>query len=158
MLLIALGIAALARLEPATDSGLCSTPSAVETDALGVRQVVCGAEEARWPAQAGVGGLLFGLPIDLNRASPELLETLPQIGPARARAIVESRVGSPYASVVDLERVSGIGPKTRELLEPWVHVGAIRPAGPDPRRIVGEESREGPEEPRDRRQGGVGHG
>lgn len=50
-------------------------------------------------------------PIDLNRATADVLETLPGIGPATAAAIVDDRDrNGPYASVDDLDRVSGIGP------------------------------------------------
>jgi competence protein ComEA len=51
--------------------------------------------------------------ININTASIEQLTTLPGIGPAKATAIVENR---PYASVDDLDRVSGIGSKTIEQL------------------------------------------
>jgi competence protein ComEA len=45
-------------------------------------------------------------PVNLNTAGPAELETLPGIGPAHAKAIVEGR---PYKSVDDLERVKGLG-------------------------------------------------
>ena len=86
------------------------------------------------PEEAGVGGLLFGRAIDLNTASADVLETLPAIGPARARAIVESRTESAFESVVDLERVAGIGPQIRARLAPWVRVG---PAGASRARDAG---------------------
>jgi len=46
--------------------------------------------------------------------------SLPGVGPGRAQAILRSRFDSPFQSVLDLERVAGIGPKTRSKLEPWV--------------------------------------
>jgi Helix-hairpin-helix motif len=52
-------------------------------------------------------------PVDLNRASTAELESLPRIGPALARRIVEGR---PYADVESLERVRGIGPASLERL------------------------------------------
>lgn len=48
-------------------------------------------------------------PVDLNRASIEELQSLPRIGPALARRIVEGR---PYDDVDALTRVRGIGPAT----------------------------------------------
>jgi competence protein ComEA len=51
--------------------------------------------------------------ININTASVDQLTSLPGIGPAKATAIVEGR---PYAAVDDLDRVSGIGPKTIEQL------------------------------------------
>jgi competence protein ComEA len=49
-------------------------------------------------------------PIDINTASPAELESLPGIGPATARAIIEHRERhGPFASVDALGDVSGIG-------------------------------------------------
>ena len=63
--------------------------------------------------------LLFGGWLDLNRAEAQALEALPGIGPARARAIAAAR---PFSSLDELERVRGIGPKTRAALSPWLRV------------------------------------
>jgi competence protein ComEA len=56
-------------------------------------------------------------PINVNTATVEQLITLPGIGETKAQAIVAAR---PFASVDDLERVPGIGPKTLETLRPLV--------------------------------------
>jgi hypothetical protein len=55
----------------------------------------------------------LGQPVDLNRASTAELESLPRIGPALARRIVEGR---PYADLAALQRVRGIGPATLQQL------------------------------------------
>lgn len=57
----------------------------------------------------------------MNSASIAELELLPRVNEALARRII---AGRPYRSVEDLERVSGIGPKTLELLRPRVTVGS----------------------------------
>ena len=62
-------------------------------------------------------------PVDLNRAPPATLETLPGIGPALARRIVAARSERPFSSVDDLERVPGIGPATVARLRPLVVAG-----------------------------------
>ncbi len=50
---------------------------------------------------------------DLNRSPPHRLLLLPGIGPARAAAIVEDREArGVFETVDDVQRVSGIGPKT----------------------------------------------
>jgi competence protein ComEA len=55
--------------------------------------------------------ILF-LPVDLNTASIEELDTLPGIGPKTAQAVVEYReTHGPFASPEDLLQVPGIGPK-----------------------------------------------
>jgi len=52
-------------------------------------------------------------PININSATMEELIMLPGIGPALAQRIVDDRSAhGPFVSVEDLERVSGIGPKT----------------------------------------------
>lgn len=58
--------------------------------------------------------------LDVNTASVADLELLPRVNEALAHRII---AGRPYATVEDLERVSGIGPKTLELLRPRVTVG-----------------------------------
>ena len=48
--------------------------------------------------------------IDLNKASVELLETLPGIGPVRAGDIVADReLNGPFLTVEQITRVQGIG-------------------------------------------------
>ena len=64
---------------------------------------------------ASGGGL-----INVNTASPELLETLPGIGPSKAAAIIAER---PFNTVEELERVPGIGPITLANIAPLVKVG-----------------------------------
>lgn len=56
-----------------------------------------------------------GVRIDVNRADAATLALLDQIGPERARRIVEWRDrNGPFRSFPDLMRVSGIGPATVE--------------------------------------------
>ncbi|WP_448375176.1 ComEA family DNA-binding protein [Fervidobacterium sp.] len=60
--------------------------------------------------------------IDLNTATLEELQTLPGIGPAKARAIVQYREKQPFAKPEDLMNVTGIGPKTFEKLKDRIKV------------------------------------
>ncbi|MEM9165948.1 MAG: helix-hairpin-helix domain-containing protein [Planctomycetota bacterium] len=61
------------------------------------------------------------LRLDLNAATPGELEMLPRIGPVLAGRIVADRASNgPFRSLSDLQRVSGVGPKTAQALEPFI--------------------------------------
>jgi competence protein ComEA len=67
--------------------------------------------------------------LDLNKASAEeLADTLPGVGPATAKKIVEGR---PYTSVDDLAR-AGVSAKIIEGIRPMVTVGAAAPSAAAP--------------------------
>lgn len=58
--------------------------------------------------------------IDLNSASAAALATLPGIGPARARAIVERRDKRRFRTVDELRTIRGFGAKLVRRLRPHV--------------------------------------
>lgn len=61
--------------------------------------------------------------IDLNTADLATLETLPDIGPARAAAIISYRVRhGAFASVSDLTNVTGIGQGILSRISPYLYV------------------------------------
>ena len=95
----------------------CAEPRLIASDGI-VSEVGCGAEDSQ-PLR-GAAALLFGIPLDLNRAAIEDLVVLPGVGPARAEAIVAARGAAPFCEVGDLERVRGIGPRTVEGVAGWV--------------------------------------
>lgn len=71
------------------------------------------------------------VPIDLNRATAEELETLPGIGAAKAAAIVEARdAQGGFGSLEDLESVRGVGPALMAKLRPLVVVGGAGAKAP----------------------------
>lgn len=62
--------------------------------------------------------------IDVNRADLGELDLLPGIGPALGQRIIDYRTEhGPFASVDDLTKVSGIGPRTLDRLRPLVTLG-----------------------------------
>ena len=80
--------------------------------------------DAQTPAQSS--SLSVSL-IDLNTASAQELETLPNIGPVMAGRIIAHReANGPFTSVDDAENVPGIGPRTLESIRPLVTVAGGR--------------------------------
>jgi competence protein ComEA len=64
-------------------------------------------------------------PLNVNTAPPKALDALPGIGPALSERIVTYRsTQRPFQRIDELERVSGIGPKTLSTLRPMVRVTA----------------------------------
>jgi competence ComEA-like helix-hairpin-helix protein len=126
ILLLALGLFLFGRLDGFDrhfEGPLCESLVAVDADELGTLRARCEPADAEEGiALAGIARLLDGGRVDLNQASAALLENLPGIGPVRAAAIVRARREAAFSSVEDLERVSGIGPKTRMRIERWVFV------------------------------------
>ena len=61
--------------------------------------------------------------VDVNSASAEELETLPQIGEVRARDIIAHRdANGPFNTIEDLIEVSGIGPRTLDTIRDLIEV------------------------------------
>jgi competence protein ComEA len=79
-------------------------------------------EDAPPPDEPASRGLLADGRIDLNAASQAELETLPGVGPARAKAIIAEREARPFRVAGDLRRVPGIGEATFQRLAPLVAV------------------------------------
>ena len=94
-----------------------SSDSSDSSDPAGgrwTRAVVC--EGDRKAPVRGPARRLFGLGLDANDTDAPTLETLPGIGPARARALVEARREQRFCRARDLERAEGIGPRIRAMI------------------------------------------
>ncbi len=84
-----------------------------------------------WPLVSAILLLSFssaayasGEKINVNTASVVDLDRLPGIGPSKARAIVHHRSEhGAFRTVAELRKVRGIGPKVLEKIRPYVHVG-----------------------------------
>lgn len=88
---------------------------------LGLSEAGAAESRSSTPAEAGTPQVM-GV-VNINTATPEQLELLPGIGPAKALAIVEDRkVHGPFERVDDLVRVSGIGEQALQRLRPHVVV------------------------------------
>lgn len=74
-----------------------------------------------------------GQVININTASQAELETLPGIGPSKAKAIVDYRTKHPFAKPEDIMRVKGIGKKSFLKLKPYLAVsGTTQPVPKTP--------------------------
>lgn len=67
--------------------------------------------------------------VDINTANESQLESLPGIGPGKAKAIIaERQANGPFKSIDDLDRVKGIGDKTIAELRAQATAGSSPPA------------------------------
>jgi competence protein ComEA len=88
----------------------------------GPRDVIAPPGATGLPAPSGVPGAPGSL-INVNTADATALEALPGVGEVTAAAIVQHRTEhGPFATVDQLEDVSGIGPATLEEIRPHVTV------------------------------------
>lgn len=70
---------------------------------------------------AAKGSAAEPLTIDVDVAAAIELNRLPRIGPVLAARIVNDReANGPFGSLVELQRVSGVGPKLAETIRPYV--------------------------------------
>lgn len=72
--------------------------------------------------------------VNLNEATPDELERLPGIGPAKARAIVQHRQAHRFRRVEELTRVKGIGRKTLQRLKAYLATSGPTTLKTEPRR------------------------
>ena len=61
--------------------------------------------------------------VNINTATLEELDTLPGIGPTTAQKIIDYRTNTPFSTIEDLMKVSGIGPSIFENLKLLIVVG-----------------------------------
>ena len=113
-------------------------PLTVHADTVSARALAADSREMLDEEERRSAPLAPGERIDPNTATEEDLDRLPGIGPAAARAIVESRAAEgPFADAGALTRVRGIGPATVERLAQHLALAASgggrrarRPSGP----------------------------
>ena len=61
--------------------------------------------------------------VNINTATLEELDTLPGVGPTTAQKIIDYRTNTPFSTIEDLMKVSGIGPSIFENLKLLIVVG-----------------------------------
>ncbi|MCS5637604.1 MAG: helix-hairpin-helix domain-containing protein [Myxococcota bacterium] len=112
-------------LAPGAERSPCRFPVEATRAGSAVPEVVCGTRAGVGPPVRGAPRLLFGMPLDLNRAQAIALESLPGIGPRRAAAIAGERCRRRFDDLADLVRVTGIGPVTVQRLQGWAVARAL---------------------------------
>jgi len=66
--------------------------------------------------------------VNINSASADELASLPGIGPAKAKAIIDHRSEQPFRTPDDLRKVKGIGDKLFERVRDQITVEPAAPA------------------------------
>ena len=100
-------------------------PLALEADTVSANALAADSRELVDEQERRSAPLAPGERLDPNMAGEEELDRLPGIGPAAARAIVESRIADGrFEDVGALMRVRGIGPATIERLAPHLTLDA----------------------------------
>ena len=118
------GAPAAPALTPAAEKKPKAAPAAAKsqaTPAVGKEVAPSKPVPAAAPAAAA--------PVDLNMADQKALESLPGIGPALAKKIMEGR---PYQNVADLSRIKGLNKAKIDAIKDKVTVAAPKPMRPTP--------------------------
>lgn len=100
--------------------GPARTAAAITLAAAGLFALASLWSAAAPPSRSSIAGATPST-IDLNAADQAELESLPGVGPALAKRIIDHRhANGPFDSVDALDAVRGIGPVTIERLRPFV--------------------------------------
>lgn len=111
----------VAKTEASSSATVTTVPDPVESGTNGGQAA---AVEPSAPAAARLSDVGLVEPLNINTASAADLEALPEIGPARAQAIVEYRTThGAFRSVDQLAAVPSISPRMVDLLRTLVSVG-----------------------------------
>jgi competence ComEA-like helix-hairpin-helix protein len=117
-------IGAPARVACAGDAALAACGTLAPGDRVELSATGCARRPGAMSAPARVA---HGLKLDVNRAAADELTLLDGIGPRLAAAIVAERSAhGPFASLQDLHRVRGIGPRVLEKLGTMLEAGPAR--------------------------------
>lgn len=106
-----------------TQASMTTTPVPTTSTEITTESTQAPTETTATTATAAVTATAAGK-VNINTATEAQLDTLPGIGPAKAKSIVAYReANGAFASIEDLIRVNGIGEKTMADLRPLITVG-----------------------------------
>lgn len=111
-----LGVTSLVTMGVSLSRQLESEPAPAQTQHIAADSA---SSETNAPARASAVRL-----IDVNAAGLSELDLLPGIGPALGQRIIDYRdEHGPFRRLEDLQKVSGIGPRTLEKMRPLISLG-----------------------------------
>ena len=104
---------------PAAPVATAAKTSAAAKAATASPEVTQSAQSAQTKAKSAATKLAPGTKININNADQSTIEKLPEIGPVKAKAIIDGR---PYNSIEDIMKVKGIKGKTFDAIKDYIVV------------------------------------
>jgi competence protein ComEA len=104
---------------PAAPMATAAKTSAAAKAATASPEVTQSAQSAQTKAKSAATKLAPGTKININNADQSTIEKLPEIGPVKAKAIIDGR---PYNSIEDIMKVKGIKGKTFDAIKDYIVV------------------------------------
>jgi competence protein ComEA len=112
---VTVGSAQSVPVAPAATKATAAKPAVTATAATASSEVTKSAKTAK----SAAAKLAPGTKININTADQATIEKLPEIGPVKAKAIIDGR---PYNSIEDVMKVKGIKGKTFEAIKDYIIV------------------------------------
>ena len=104
---------------PAAPVATAAKTSAIAKAATASPEVTQSAQSAQTKAKSAATKLAPGTKININNADQSTIEKLPEIGPVKAKAIIDGR---PYNAIEDVMKVKGIKGKTFDAIKDYIVV------------------------------------
>jgi competence protein ComEA len=104
---------------PAAPVATAAKTSVAAKAATASPEVTKSAQSAQTKAKSAATKLAPGTKININNADQSTIEKLPEIGPVKAKAIIDGR---PYNSIEDIMKVKGIKGKTFDAIKDYIVV------------------------------------
>jgi len=115
--LVTVSGAPAAPVAAAVTKATAAKKSVAATAATASSEVTKSAQSAQTKAKSTAAKLAQGTKININTADQSTIEKLPEIGPVKAKAIIDGR---PYNSIEDIMKVKGIKGKTFDAVKDYI--------------------------------------
>lgn len=116
---VTVGTSQAAPVTAAAAKAATKAAAPVSAAATDVTQTAKEVKTSAKSASAGAAKLAPGTKININTADQATLEKLPEIGPVKAKAIIDGR---PYKTIEDVTKVKGIKGKTFDVIKDFIVV------------------------------------